>query len=268
MLKHLKEYLRNLSTNGIALAFSGGVDSSLLLSVLAQLKKEKDFNLAVLTMNSALQSDEEIKQAQNFADKHGLKSQIFTFNPFSLPEVKYNRINRCYCCKKAIFSIFKDYAKQQNLKYLVDGTNADDLNVYRPGRQALKELGVISPLAELGITKTQIREMSTTLGLPTASKPATPCLATRFEYDTFLDDEKVNLVAQGETFIKKLLPESKNIRLRVHKNLVRIEVPADDIPNAAAKYQEISTALKSCGFDYITLDLQGFRSGSLDIGLK
>ena len=268
MLNRLKAYLQQLSAEGIALAFSGGVDSSLLLALLAEIKHKKDFNLAVLTMHSALQSPDEINEAKLFAANYGLENKVFTFNPFSLPEVRHNRTNRCYCCKKAIFSLFADYARKQNIKYLIDGTNADDLNVYRPGRQALKELGVISPLAELGISKAQIRALSADMGLATASKPAVPCLATRFEYNTLLNDEKIKRVFQGEEFIKKLFPESKNVRLRIHSNLARIELSAETIPLAAQKYQEISSFLKTLGFDYITMDLEGFRSGSLDISLK
>lgn len=267
-LNHLKEYLQSLADCGIALAFSGGVDSTLLLAVLGGLAKDKPFRLKALTMQSVLQDSAEIGDAAALAAQFGVEHQIFTFNPFTINEVKHNCPDRCYHCKKNIFSRFIEYAASHNLKYVLDGTNADDLTVYRPGRKALKELGVISPFAELGIAKTQIRKISDGLNLPTASKPAVPCLATRFEYHTLLDDEKINRVAAGEAFIKKSFPEIKDIRLRVHHNLARLEVSKEFIPQIAARAGEITNALKKLGFDYVSLDLEGFRSGSLDIGLN
>ncbi len=268
MINKIKNYLLKLSADGIALAFSGGVDSSLLLAILSQLNKEKPFNLAALTMHTILQNDDEIQEAIEFAKKYGVKQEIFTFNPFSLEEVKNNHIDRCYWCKKAIFQHFVDYAKQNNIKYIIDGTNFDDLKEYRPGRKALKELGIISPLAELKITKSQIRQISAELGLSTASKPSVPCLATRFEYNTLLDDKKIKMVYNGEKFIKSIFPEIKNLRLRVHNNLARIEISKEFIPEFSKKYDIVSNELKKLGFDYITLDLEGFRSGSHDIHVK
>lgn len=268
MIERLKAYLRELTNNGIALAYSGGVDSTLLLAVLAGLKQEKPFAVTALTMHTALQDSQEITEAKGLAEKFGIKQKIFSFNPFSIEAVRHNRIDRCYHCKKAIFTQFVAYAQERGLKYLLDGTNADDLNVYRPGRKALSELGVISPLAELGIDKTEIRKMSEKLGLPTAFKPATPCLATRFEYDTLIDDAAMLRVAEGERLLKEMFSEIENIRLRVHGNLARIEVEKKDFPLVLAQSKGISEKIKKLGFDFITLDLEGFRSGSFDIGLK
>lgn len=268
MLERLKQYLLPMTKEGIALAFSGGTDSALLLKILADMRQDNDFPVAALTMHTVLQSGEEIDEAKDFAEHLGIRQRILSFNPFGLEAVANNRTDRCYHCKRAIFETFLQSAAEMGLKYIIDGTNADDLQVYRPGRKALKELGIISPLAELGISKVEIRKMSAELGLKTATKPAVPCLATRFEYNTKIDEAKILQAENGEKLLKQLLPNIDNLRLRIHGNLARIEVSAESIPDAVVKYQEICRGLKALGFDYVTLDLEGFRSGSMDIGLK
>lgn len=268
MIERLEAYLRELTVDGIALAYSGGVDSTLLLAVLAGLKQEKPFAVTALTMHTVLQDSREITEAKGLAEKFGIEQKIFSFNPFSAEAVRHNRTDRCYHCKKAIFTQFAAYARDIGLKYLLDGTNADDLGVYRPGRKALSELGVVSPLAELGIGKAEIRMMSAKLGLPTASKPAAPCLATRFEYNTLIDDAAIHRVAKGEQLIKEMFSEIKDIRLRVHGNLARIEVEKEALPLVLAQNREISEKIKKLGFDFVTLDLEGFCSGSFDRGLR
>lgn len=265
MLNRLKNYLQNLSVGGVALAFSGGVDSCLLLALLSELNKKNPFPLVALTMQTALQDETEISEAKKIAQLLDVNHEVLTFNPFDLEAVRYNHLDRCYYCKKAIFEKFFDYAKVHELKYVLDGTNADDLTVYRPGRKALSELGVRSPLAELGISKADIRKMSSELGLSTASKPAVPCLATRFEYNTFLDEVSLKRVAEGEKLIRALLPQSCNFRLRVHGNIARLEIPVSLFSEAMALRQELVNSLKNLGFNYVTLDMEGFRSGSFDI---
>lgn len=160
------------------------------------------------------------------------------------------------------------FAEKEGLACLIDGTNADDLTVYRPGRKALQELGVISPLAELGINKSQIRRLSAQMGLPTASKPAAPCLATRFEYNTKLDSSQILRVAEGGKIIKEMFPAVVNVRLRVQGNLARIELPKENITQAAVQAEELVKKLKAKGFEFVTLDLEGFRSGCFDKGMK
>lgn len=268
MLNRLRKYLRKLAPEGIALAYSGGVDSTLLLAVLGEMRQKRPFPFTALTMRTVLQDSREISEAEELAKKFGVEQKIFGFNPFSLEEVRHNRTDRCYHCKKAVFTQFKDYAGANGLRYLLDGTNADDLGVYRPGRKALRELGVVSPLAELGITKTEIRRMSAKLGLPTASKPAVPCLATRFEYNTLLDETAIRRVACGERTIKEMFPEIKDVRLRVHGGLARIETEKEYLPLVTAQAQKISEKIKELGFDFVALDLEGFRSGSFDKKLK
>ena len=268
MLKALEAFLRPLTSEGIALAFSGGVDSMLLLAVLQKMSEEKSFPLVALTMKTVLQDERDMSEAKQATADLGVKSEFLSFNPFDLEVVRNNRRERCYFCKKAIFEKFVAYAKAQGLKHVLDGTNADDLKVYRPGRKALQELGIISPLAEVGLTKADIRALSAELGLKTASKPAVPCLATRFPYDTYLDDAALARVAKGETELKKMLPKAVDFRLRVHGNLARLEVAKEKISDVFAQYQEIVRVLKKIGFDFVTLDLEGFRSGSFDRAIE
>lgn len=267
MPERLKEYLQKLAPEGIALAYSGGVDSTLLLAVLAQMAKEKPFPFKALTMRTLLQDKAEIKAAADMAARFGVEQKIFSFDLFSLPEVQNNRLDRCYHCKRKIFSLFADYASGCGLRYLLDGTNADDLQVYRPGRKALDELGVISPLAAVGLKKADIRRLSADLNLPTAQKPAVPCLATRFDYNTLITAAMVGQVEAGENWLKQAFPAAGNLRLRVRGNLARIEADKECIPQMAARAEEIVRAIKALGFDFVTLDLEGFRSGSQDVHL-
>ncbi len=266
MLDELKQRLEPLCADGIALAFSGGVDSSLLLAVLAEMRRERPFPLVALTMRTVLQPPAESAEAAAFAGRFGVEHRVFTFNPLSIDEVRRNRIDRCYHCKKAVFALFWKYAAEHGFKHVIDGTNGDDARAYRPGRKALRESGVLSPLA--GFSKSDIRALSAQLDLPTASKPAAPCLATRFEYDTLLTEDAIERVEKGEAFLKNLFPDVSNVRLRVHKNLARIEVSAPAIPAIAARAAEIAAEMKRLGFDFTTLDLDGFRSGCFDFNLK
>ncbi len=268
MLKRLEVFLQKLAPDGIALAFSGGVDSTLLLAVLGRIRQERPFPLIALTMQTVLQDIRETETAAKLTRKLDVEQKIFTFDPLSFDDIRYNRLTRCYLCKKNIFSLFCDYARANGFKHLLDGTNADDLKTYRPGRKALQELGVISPLAELGFSKHDIRRMSAELGLPTAEKPSIPCLATRFAYNTFLDEKEILRVAEGERIVRKIFSEIGNIRLRVHDRLVRLEVAEEQMPLVLAKHKQLTEALKKLGYSYITLDMEGFRSGSFDAEVK
>ena len=149
----------------------------------------------------------------------------------------------------------------------MDGTNGDDVHVYRPGRRALKEFGVISPLEAIGICKADIRAMARDLGLSVASKPSAPCLATRFPYDTAITSEAIQRVLEGEKVLHQLLGSTGSIRLRVHGAIARIELEESLLSAAFEKRNELVGALKALGFDYVTLDLEGFRSGSMDVGI-
>ena len=263
----LKNHLKQYISGGIGLAFSGGVDSSLLLAVLSLIRKESPFLLEALTFHTVLHQEEEKRSAEKITRAMNVPHHFFFLNPLSLPDIRHNPTDRCYLCKKMLFSKILSYAQKHKLATLLDGTNADDLNVYRPGRRALKELGVLSPLAELGFSKETIRKMAAELRLECASKPAAPCLATRFEYGTDLSEELIRNVAEAENFLKSLFPGPENIRIRIHKTICRIEVPVKLFPEILQFRQVIIEGLKRIGFSYITLDLEGFRSGSMDLHL-
>ncbi len=260
----LKDFLRPLTENGIALAFSGGVDSTFLLSVLKELHTESPYPLYALTMHSAFQKTEELTDVTAIAERTGTALKIFHCDPLIIPAVKSNSQDRCYHCKHFFFSKFFDFIKTQNIAALLDGSNADDKKEYRPGRRALQELGVISPLAELNFTKAEIRRLSAERGLNCAAKPSAPCLATRFEYGVELTAEKLDMVYRGENILRQYIPANIPLRLRVHGNLARIEVPPDYFNNILLNLKEIKEKLHTICFRFITLDLDGFRSGCYD----
>ena len=263
-ITELKNFLRERSHQGIALAFSGGVDSSFLLSALCELHREEPFPLKAVMMQTVFLDGSELADALDFTQKCGAELQVFHFDPLSLPAIKNNPPDRCYHCKHRIFSEFLDYARKNGYGVLMDGTNADDLGVYRPGRRALHELGVVSPLAELGFTKAEIRKLCAERGLKCAVRPSRPCLATRFEYGTELTPELVKRTGEGEKLLRNILPENTDIRLRVQKNIARIEVPPAAMEPLLRERVKIIDGLKQLGFEFITLDLEGFRSGCYD----
>ena len=267
-LEELKTFLRGLVGGGAALAFSGGVDSSLLLAVLAGMLAEKPFGFAALAMDSEFQRPGEIAAARRFAVRCNIDLKVIHFAPLELPELRSNPPERCYFCKHAFFGRFREFADRNRLNVLLDGTNADDLAVYRPGLKALHEYGVISPLAELGIGKNEIRTMAEELKLDCAHKPSTPCLATRFDYGENLTAAALEAVGRGEDLLRRFLPENSNLRLRSNGRTARIEVSPEVMPNVLAGRKKIVSELKELGFKYITLDLNGFHSGGFDADKK
>ena len=260
----LKQFLRARTEHGIALAFSGGTDSSFLLAILKELHDGSAFPLAAFYMQTVFQTESELEYARAAAAEAGVGLEVFRCDPLSLPELRFNPPDRCYRCKRHLFGQFLDAARARGLETLIDGTNADDLKVYRPGRKALRELGVISPLAELGFTKAEIRRLAAERGLACAGKPSLPCLATRFEYGTELTPELLDRTGRGEELVRKLLPPQTDVRLRVHGELARIEVSPEALPLVLNCRDKINAGLKQLGFKFLTLDLEGFRSGCYD----
>lgn len=267
MIEKLKDSLRQFSPEGIALAFSGGVDSTLLLAVLRELQKESHFPLLAVFFHSVFQTGEERTDAENLARSLGADLAVLEFDPLQIQGISTNPLDRCYLCKGHIFGKLRELAIQKGLRILVDGTNGDDVHVYRPGRRALKELGVVSPLEMLGVCKADIRAMARDLGLSVASKPSAPCLATRFPYHTAITSEAIQRVLEGEKALHQMLGSTGSIRLRVHGAIARIELDESLLLIAFKKRVELVSALKTLGFDYVTLDLEGFRSGSMDVGI-
>ena len=267
MSELLDRLIRNLSEfcqDGIALGFSGGTDSALLLAVIAKLREQKPFPFAAVMMHSAFQSEQECAGAENLAEQFGVPFYCLEYDPLSIPEVRNNCLERCYFCKKYFFTKIREFATEKNLSWVIDGTNADDLTKYRPGQKALRELGVRSPLAECNFSKAEVRQLSRELGLSTAEKPASPCFATRFDYGMELTAEKIRKVAAGEEIIRKFVPQAAEIRLRIDNSTARIEVSSDQLPALLRSQAELFNELSSIGFKDITIDPRGYRSGSFD----
>lgn len=255
-LKQLQTVLTPLLKDGVCLAFSGGCDSTLLLAVLSEMA-DRDHFLPVMAAG-LLQTEEETARARSLAEKFHTELVILSPDVLSLDAVRMNRRDRCYHCKKYFFEAIRSVASERRLKYVIDGTNADDLLVYRPGRKALEELNILSPLAMAGLTKSQVRMLTAQYDEAAARQPATPCLATRFPYDTPLDVESLNRVASAERSLRSLLPEHFSFRVRCHGRDARLELedPAISLP--------LEPCVKDAGFDRVTIDPEPFRSGSFD----
>lgn len=263
MMDRLTTYLREHTEGGVALAYSGGVDSTLLLHALLRLREEQSFPLVAYYFRTPLQTEEETQDALQTARHAGIEPVQMEHDPLQLPRLRFNPKDRCYHCKLHMFSHMAQDAVSGGLHVLMDGTNADDHRQYRPGLQALRELGVLSPLAAVGFTKAQVRELATAWGIPCASKPSAPCLATRFDYGVELSPEAIRRVEAGESLLRRHFP-GEPLRLRVHGNLARLELPPALMPAALQLAPTLTRDLQALGYRHITLDLLGFRSGSYD----
>lgn len=260
----LQQTLEEYSKQPVVVAFSGGVDSGLLLKLVCQSAGQSGKVYAV-TMQGQLNSLEDIKSAAVMAEEFGAVSEIIEIDELSQADIAENPPNRCYQCKKYLFSRIKEFATARGSQIIFDGTNGDDLMVYRPGLQALQELDIISPLADAGFTKAEVRRLAAELGLAVADKPSRPCLATRFPYNTLLTAEALQRVAAAEAFISGL--GFYNLRVRVHGDIARLEIDKLDFGRVIEQADKINSILKAIGFKYVTLDLAGFRSGSMDDAL-
>ena len=219
--------------------------------------------LAVTALSETL-PHEELSIAREITSALNIEHRIITTEELKNKNFSDNPPDRCYYCKKELFSKLNDIAAKENFSFILDGTNTDDTRDHRPGRRAAKEMGVHSPLLNAGLSKKEIREISCTLGLPTWNKPATPCLSSRFPYGQKITAEGLERVNRAENFLKRL--GLTDIRVRDHSGIARIEVMQEEFAILMEKNnrEEIITLLKSLGYKYITLDLQGFRSGSLN----
>ena len=257
------ERLRNLFTEmeQALIAYSGGIDSTLVAKVAYDVLGDRA--LAVTAKSPSL-LPEELEDAIEQAQSIGIAHQIVETHEMDNPNYSSNPVNRCYFCKSELHDTLKPLALKFGYGYVIDGVNADDLQDYRPGIQAAKERGARSPLAELGITKMEVREMARSIGLDCWDKPAQPCLSSRFPYGEEITVSKLNRVGRSEIYLRRLGYE--NIRVRSTGDTAKIELPAELIQKFVADTNlvELNAAFQSFGFIYITLDLEGYRSGKLN----
>ncbi len=261
LLKRMAQY----AETDIIVAFSGGVDSSLLLKLACEAAGTTGKKVYGITVQTRMHPVREMEEARKIAEETGALHMAIFIDELKEAGITENPIDRCYRCKKYLFRKIKERAAQMGIPVILEGTNEDDLHVYRPGIKALKELRIASPLAETHMTKAEVRQMAAEYGLSVAAKPAAPCLATRFPYGTSLTYEKIQQVEKGEIYLKSL--GLGNVRLRVHETVARIEADEGDFSKIMAQKDQIAAFLKEVGYTYIALDLEGFRSGSMDIDM-
>lgn len=257
-LETVKKIIADNMGERVVVAFSGGVDSSLLLALAKEAAGAKA-RVCAVTMQTRLHPAAEIAAAARAAAELGVEHTVLTVDELAEAGIEENPVDRCYRCKRHLFRKIREWAGEAQI---LEGTNADDLGVYRPGIRALKELGIVSPLALAGITKAEVRGLAEQYGLSAAKRASTPCMATRFPYGTKLSYEALGRAAQGEAYLKNL--GVYNVRLRVHGDTARIEVDPDDFSAVLSERAGIVRYLKELGYTYVTLDLEGFRSGSMD----
>ncbi len=256
--KKLEQILKGY--NSAIVAFSGGVDSTLLAFMAAKMID----NVLMITLRSAFTPAREIREAEEIAAKYGFNHRVIELDILSNGAVVKNPPRRCYFCKKSIFKHLQSLKEELGCEALFEGSNLDDTGEYRPGSKAIVETGTCSPLKEAGLTKNDIREISRELGLPTHDKPAYACLASRFPYDTELTSEALERVERGEEVLFEL--GFSGHRLRDHFPIARLEIGEQDFDMMMKQdiRAKINESLIGLGYKFITLDLQGYRTGCYD----
>ena len=258
-LSKLKEIVSKLES--VVVAFSGGVDSTLVAKVCYDTLKD---NSMAVTARSETYPDFEFKESQKLAREIGIKHLVVDTSELAIEGFANNPPERCYFCKTELFGKLKEIAKEHGFLNVADGANLDDTQEFRPGLKASKELNVRSPLKEAGLKKEDIRKVSKLLNLPNWNKPAYACLSSRFPYGQSITEEKISMVSEAETYLRGL--GLIQFRVRHHETIARIEILPEDIhilTNSPAR-EELTAKFKKIGFTYVTLDLEGYRSGSMN----
>ena len=258
-LEELKKYLMELQS--VAVAFSGGVDSAFLLKVAYDVLKE---NAVAITVDADFFPEREYDESIEFCNKEGIRQYFCPVDVLETEAFKTNPPNRCYFCKKNLFSEIRTRAFEKGISYIAEGSNMDDDKDYRPGMKAVKELGILSPLKKVGLLKKEIRFLSKELGLPTWDKPSYACLASRFVYGDEITKEKLLMVEKSEQLLYEL--GFRQFRVRVHGSMARIEILPQEFDKLMEETvrQKITDAFKEYGFSYVSLDLTGYRTGSMN----
>ena len=258
-LQALKARLSSLGS--VAVAFSSGVDSSFLLKVAHDLLGDR---AVALTARAPFFPAREQEEAKAFCRREGIRQILLDYDILSVEGVRENPRNRCYLCKRAIFTALLRWAEEQGFRCVAEGSNLDDCGDYRPGMRAVAELGIQSPLREAELTKAEIRLLSKELGLPTWDKPSFACLASRFVYGETITREKLSMVEQAEQLLLEM--GFRQMRVRIHGTMARIELLPEDFPRLISP-QVRETVCKGCkalGFSYVSMDLMGYRTGSMN----
>ena len=259
----LQAYIRTL--NSLVVACSGGVDSTLLLAVAHEVLGDRV--LAVTGADVSVPS-REVEFVRTFCAARGIRHVICPVNPLKEAGYRHNSPDRCYFCKKILFTALMGIAREKNIEHVAEGSNRDDTGDYRPGLRAAAELSVKSPLKEAGLGKEEIRLLAKALGLPIWDKPASACLASRFSYGEEITEEKLRCVERAEQFLMD--SGFRQVRVRIHGHLARIEVSREDIEKLAEEKirQAVCKEFRRIGFLFTTLDLEGYRTGSMNATLS
>ena len=260
-LYELKNYLASLGS--VAIAFSSGVDSTFLLKVAHDVLNDR---CIAVTARSCSFPKRELDEASCFCRHENIRHMIVDSEELEIEGFSHNPKNRCYLCKRELFEKITEIAKKEGLAAIAEGSNTDDNGDYRPGLQAVAELDIKSPLRHCGLSKDDIRALSRDLGLPTWDKQSFACLSSRFVYGDTISEEKLSMVDQAEQLLLDL--GFHQLRVRIHDKMARIEILPEEFEKLLAHRQEINRAFKNYGFTYITMDLQGYRTGSMNETLK
>lgn len=263
--KKLYDIIEDLLKEKVVLAFSGGVDSALLLKIATSLRKDEN-DVVAMFFKAPSSTEEDLVNAKSLAEEMGVKLFIKDVDIFVDDHIVNNSKDRCYHCKSHLFKQAIKLKDDLGYGYVIDGTNTDDHKVYRPGLMALRDLGVVSPLNMAGFSKQMVRALADELDISVAKRPSAPCLLTRFPYGTKITPAKLDRLEKAEAFIRDL--GFIKFRVRDHSNIARIELTPNDFMAFIEKRDQVIKEFKNLGFSYVTLDLEGFRSGSMDEGLS